>query len=486
MTTLLARAMGLVSLSCGVLAFVPGSTPVSLHWEATTQRQAELQRHAAATANTSPDSSRLQTLATDRFAIKCFHHIEFFCGDATNLAARFKWGLGMDAVARSDLSTGNSLHATYVIGSGDLRFAFTAPLSKALAEQVAPEAKAGDEVMMSGTAPPFPSFDASAAQSFFNRHGVAGRAIGIEAYQACLAGGGQAVMQPTTLTDAHGSATIAEVAAYGDVILRFISTLTHLLLRSLPPITSYTGPFLPGFSDWSDGEAKGDGAVAAGGLYRIDHAVGNVWDLQESLDKIQGMTGMHHFAEFTAEDVGTVESGLNSVVLASDNEMVLLPLNEPTYGTKRKSQIQTYLEHNEGPGLQHLALKTDDIFSTMSLMRERTSQGGFSFQAPPPPTYYKNLASRVPTLTPHQVEQIEELGLLADMDDQGTLLQVFTKPCCDRPTFFIEIIQRIGCELLPEEEGGEVLQKPGCGGFGKGNFKALFESIEKYEKELGV
>lgn len=229
---------------------------------------------------------------------------------------------------------------------------------------------------------------------------------------------------------------------------------------------------------------------------------------------------MHQFAEFTAEDVGTVDSGLNSMVLANNNEMVLLPVNEPTFGTKRKSQIQTYLEQNNGPGLQHLALKSDDIFATVRAMRAHGGgRGGFEFQKPASADYYRALPSRVGTdaLTPAQFAEVQELGLLVDRDDQGVLVQIFTKPLGDRPTVFIEVIQRIGCmrEMKKEEkdvggeletslgvtsaegdvggrgtaggDGGERMeQAAGCGGFGKGNFSELFKSIEQYEMTLKV
>ncbi|CAM9857834.1 unnamed protein product, partial [Discosporangium mesarthrocarpum] len=124
---------------------------------------------------------------------------------------------------------------------------------------------------------------------------------------------------------------------------------------------------------------------------------------------------------------------------------VLLPLNEPTYGTPRKSQIQTYLESNNGPGLQHLAVKTDDIFATLRDMKKRSHLGGFNFMARPASSYYQNLPERVPDLSKEQLRNIEELGLMADQDDQGILLQIFTHPVGDRPTFFLEVIPRIGC-----------------------------------------
>uniref|UniRef100_A0A7N1A5V6 4-hydroxyphenylpyruvate dioxygenase n=1 Tax=Kalanchoe fedtschenkoi TaxID=63787 RepID=A0A7N1A5V6_KALFE len=152
-------------------------------------------------------------------------------------------------------------------------------------------------------------------------------------------------------------------------------------------------------------------------------------------------------------------------------------------GTKRKSQIQTFLEHNEGPGVQHLALASEDIFKTLREMRKRSSVGGFDFMPSPPPTYYKNLKKRAgDVLTDEQIKECEELGILVDRDDQGTLLQIFTKPVGDRPTIFLEIIQRVGC--MVRDEGGESYQKAGCGGFGKGNFSELFKSIEEYEKTL--
>lgn len=219
------------------------------------------------------------------------------------------------------------------------------------------------------------------------------------------------------------------------------------------------------------------------GIRRLDHAVGNVPQLGPVIEYVKGFTGFHEFAEFTSEDVGTTESGLNSVVLASNDEMVLLPLNEPVYGTKRKSQIQTYLEHNEGAGVQHLALASENIFRTLREMRKRSGIGGFEFMPSPPPTYYRNLKSRAgDVLSDEQIKECEELGILVDRDDQGTLLQIFTKPVGDRPTIFIEIIQRVGCMI--KDDAGETYQKSGCGGFGKGNFSELFKSIEEYEKTL--
>jgi len=176
------------------------------------------------------------------------------------------------------------------------------------------------------------------------------------------------------------------------------------------------------------------------------------------------------------------------MVLASNNEMVLLPVNEPTFGTKRKSQIQTYLEQNDGPGVQHIALKTDDIFFTLRNMRQRSFRGGFDFMPAPCAGYYDRLRQRisVDALSEAQFEECKDLGILVDQDDQGVLLQIFTKPLGDRPTVFIEIIQRLGCMLPNKEDATKMQQAPGCGGFGKGNFSELFKSIEDYERTLDM
>lgn len=397
---------------------------------------------------------------TDRFPVRAFHHIEFWCSDATNVSFRFSHGLGMPLVSRSDLSTGNSAHASYLLRSGNLQFLFSAPYPSAAAA--------------AGTSPAasIPSFDAARCHRFAETHGLGVRAVAVlvdsaaEAFAASVANGARPAFPPTPLPGAQG-AEVAEVELYGDVVLRYIS---------LPADHHQHYSFLPGFEDDHDGAGKDLG------LRRLDHAVGNVPELGPVVEYIRRFTGFHEFAEFTAEDVGTAESGLNSVVLANNEETVLLPLNEPVEG-KRRSQIQTYLDHNLGPGLQHLALATDDAIATVRGMRARSRAGGFDFMPPPPPTYYHNLRKRAAdVLSEEQMAACEELGILVDRDDQGTLLQIFTKPVGDRPTIFLEIIQRIGC--MTEDQQGNIYQKGGCGGFGKGNFSELFKSIEEYEKAL--
>lgn len=399
---------------------------------------------------------------SDRFTVKRFHHVEFYCGDATNISRRFSWGLGMPIVAKSDLSTGNPVHASYLLRSGDLSFLFSSPYSSTTISATS--------LSLSS----IPTFSFSLYNSFITSHGVAVRAVALEvedavaAFHVSVSNGAKPSSPPSYL--GGDAAVISEVHLYGDVVLRYIS---------------YSNPsewfhFLPGFAAVG-GESSFQEMDY--GLRRLDHVVGNVPELAPAIEYVKKFTGFHEFAEFTAEDVGTSESGLNSVVLANNDETVLLPMNEPVHGTKRKSQIQTYLEHNEGAGVQHLALMSEDIFWTLREMRKRTGLGGFEFMPSPPPTYYENLRNRIgDVLTVEQIKECEELGILVDKDDQGTLLQIFTKPIGDRPTIFIEIIQRIGC--MTKDEEGKVYQKGGCGGFGKGNFSELFKSIEEYEKTL--
>ena len=155
-------------------------------------------------------------------------------------------------------------------------------------------------------------------------------------------------------------------------------------------------------------------------LRRLDHAVSNVPKLFEAVDYLCGVTGFHEFSEFTAEDVGTLDSGLNSMVLANNSEFILLPVNEPTFGTRRKSQIQTFLEANNGAGIQHLALLTDDVYATVAEMRKRTQVGGFDFMPAPGPEYYAKVEQRLGkgVVSPEDLARLEKLGLLIDKDDQ--------------------------------------------------------------------
>ncbi|XP_010053920.2 4-hydroxyphenylpyruvate dioxygenase [Eucalyptus grandis] len=407
---------------------------------------------------------------SDRFPVRCFHHVEFWCTDATNASHRFSWGLGMPIVAKSDLSTGNATHASYLCRSGDLCFLFTAPYSPSIATS---------EGLNPSSTASLPSFSYSACVAFAVKHGLAVRAIAIEvedadaAFHISVAQGARPVSSPVVL---DGTATIAEVHLYGDVVLRYVSYKTPTSDHDNSSPDSW---FLPRFKPTDEVSSF----PLDFGIRRLDHAPGNVPELGPAVSYVKRFTGFHELAEFTKDEVGTDESGLNSVMLANNNEMVILPMSEPVFGTKRRSQIQTFLDHNEGPGVQHLALMSEDIFRTLREMRKRSTVGGFEFMPPPPPTYYRNLKGRVgDVLTDEQIEECEELGIMVDRDDEGTLLQIFTKPVGDRPTLFLEIIQRLGCML--KDDHRKLYQKGGCGGFGKGNLSELFKSVEEYEKTL--
>ncbi|KAJ9707251.1 hypothetical protein PVL29_002303 [Vitis rotundifolia] len=218
---------------------------------------------------------------------------------------------------------------------------------------------------------------------------------------------------------------------------------------------------------------------------------------------LEAIKWFHELAEFMVEDGGTSESRLNSVVLACNNEIVLLLLNEPVFGIKRKNQIQTYLEHNEGAGMQHLVLMSDNICRTLREIRQRSGVGRFEFMPSPPSTYYRNMKKKAGDVpTNDQIKECEDLGILVNKNNQGTLLQIFTKPLGDRkelilleycwinwfclyllckPTIFIEIIQRLECMV---KDCWALSYKGGCGGFGKDNFSKLLISIEEYENTL--
>lgn len=398
-----------------------------------------------------------------------FHHVEFYCGDAKSTSKCWSLALGMPIVGETGQFTGNDQCVSYGLASGDVRFLLTAAYPPSHVQSSSSDSSSVDD-----KAPhPLPGFCQDQTHKLFAKHGVFARAVGIQvrdakaAFDASVSGGAKPVLEPTLVGE--DGCQIAEVELYGDVVLRYVSGVPK------------QGPFLPHLAP------SPPSSRPTFGLRRIDHAVGNVENLAKQLNYMTQFTGFHEFAEFTSEDVGTVDSGLNSVVLASDTEDVLLPINEPTDG-KRKSQIQTFLEQNQGAGLQHLALKTDDIIGTITEMRRAEEELGIGFELMKRPSdeYYRELPSRIgDQLSEIQYQQIEELGILADADDEGLLLQIFTKPIGDRPTFFFEIIQRVGCHYKPEHSDIE-LERPGCGGFGQGNFRELFKAIEEHEKTLKV
>lgn len=259
-----------------------------------------------------------------------FHHVEFYCGDAKSTAHRFSLALGMPCVGETGQSTGNDQCTSYGLVSGDFRLLMTAPYSQAMASQGG--APSPDDAAPS----PLPSFSSEQAHAFFQKHGLAARAIGLEvedaqdAFEKSVSKGATPVLEPTFVPTCQaqtekGSSLdgcyIAEVQLYDDVVLRYVSYPDGVEKEA-------NMPFLPHLAPCESSMSK----RPTYGIRRIDHAVGNVPNLLEAHNRVKGFTGFHEFAEFTAEDVGTVDSGLNSVVLASDSEQVLLPLNEPTSG----------------------------------------------------------------------------------------------------------------------------------------------------------
>jgi 4-hydroxyphenylpyruvate dioxygenase len=282
------------------------------------------------------------------------------------------------------------------------------------------------------------------------RHGDAVKDIALavpdatEAYRQAVQRGARGVAEPHWLSDANGRVELASIATYGDTVHTFVNR------------GEYAGAHLPGY-EALDGERDGVGLLA------IDHCVGNVelgrmnhW--VEFYEQVFGMTEMIHFSD---EDISTEYSALMSKVLTDGEGKIKFPINEPAEG-RRKSQIEEYLEFNGGPGVQHVALTTSDIVATVEALQER----GILFLTTPG-AYYEEVPGRVGEIAEDYAD-LRRLGILADRDDDGYLLQIFTKTAQDRPTLFFEVIERHGAR-----------------GFGDGNFKALFEAIEREQALRG-
>ncbi len=369
-----------------------------------------------------------QTLSTavdtaDVFPVLGLDHVRFAVGNARQAAHWYSSAFGMRVVAYRGPETGHPSLAEYVLESGSARFVVTG------------EVRAGTWV---------------GARVAARGDGVADLAIAVPDVDAAVAharaAGAQVIEEPHTDSDEHGSLRRAAIAAYGDV--------RHTLVDR----SGYTGPFAPGFV------TRGPLFPAGPRLFQaVDHAVGNVelGRMDEWVAFYHRVMGFRNMAEFVGEDIATEYSALMSKVVASGNHKVKFPLNEPAAGKKR-SQIDEFLEFHGGPGVQHIALATGDIVASVRAMRER----GVEFLATPD-SYYDTLADWVgDTRVP--VETLRELGILADRDEDGYLLQIFTRPVQDRPTVFFELIERHGSL-----------------GFGKGNFKALFEAIEREQERRG-
>jgi 4-hydroxyphenylpyruvate dioxygenase len=365
----------------------------------------------------------------DPFPVTGWDAVVWVVGNATQAALYYQLVWGMELVAYSGPETGNRDHHAYVLRSGAIRF-----------------------VLRGGVDPDSPLHD------HHRRHGdgIVDIALEVPDVDRCIAHaeaqGAAVVEEPHDVTDEHGTVRLAAIAAYGE-------TRHTLVDRS-----RYTGPYLPGFV------ARGSTVVRPAGspkrlFQALDHVVGNVelGRMDEWVDFYNRVMGFTNMAEFVGDDIATEYSALMSKVVASGNHRVKFPLNEPAMGKKR-SQIDEYLDFYRGPGAQHLALATNDILRTVDELRAR----GVEFLATPD-SYYTDPALRArigEVRVP--IEELQSRGILVDRDEDGYLLQIFTKPLGDRPTVFFELIERHGSL-----------------GFGKGNFQALFEAIEREQAKRG-
>jgi 4-hydroxyphenylpyruvate dioxygenase len=361
------------------------------------------------------------TTPQDAFPINGTDYIEFFVGNAKQSAMFYRAALGFRLVAYRGPETGVRDRASYLLEQGKIRLVLTSPLS--------PDGFVAEHVRKHGDGVRDLAFWVDDART---------------AYETAIERGATSVQEPTVHTDDHGEVVIAAIATYGDTI------------HSLVERKNYRGVFLPGFV-----EKTSPYNPAPVGLQYVDHCVGNVelGKMNEWVKFYERVLGFFNLLTFDDKDISTEYTSLMSKVMSNGNGRIKFPINEPAAG-KKKSQIEEYLDFYGGPGVQHIAVATDDILATVRELQAR----GVEFLRTPT-TYYEELQDRVGTID-EPVEELAELGILVDRDDEGYLLQIFTKPVQDRPTLFFEIIQRKGAK-----------------GFGKGNFKALFESIER-EQEL--
>jgi 4-hydroxyphenylpyruvate dioxygenase len=359
----------------------------------------------------------------DEMPLLGIDHVELYVGNARQAAYWFEHALGFRQTAYAGLETGIRDRASHVLEQGRIRIVLTSPLlgTSEIARHVAAH---GDGVKVIALAVP----DAEHAYRYAVRHGALG------------------VREPWEESDDGGTVRMATIATYGETLHTFIER------------DGYQGAFLPGF------DAAGAGPAAPEQLFAgIDHVVGNVelGRLNEWVSYYERVFGMTEMIHFTDRDISTEYSALMSKVMADGKGRVKFPINEPAEG-KRKSQIEEFLEYYGGAGAQHIALATTDIVGTVRALRER----GVRF-LDTPDSYYEELPGRVGEIDESH-DDLREHGILADRDDEGYLLQIFTETIGDRPTVFLEVIERHGAR-----------------GFGEGNFKALFEAIEREQERRG-
>jgi 4-hydroxyphenylpyruvate dioxygenase len=369
------------------------------------------------------DTIAVANEATDTFPINGTDFVEFFVGNAKQAAQYYRSAFGYQLLAYRGPETGIRDRASYLLTQDKVRLVLTSAL--------APDHPIADHV---------------------SRHGDGVRDIALwvddarEAFSLAVERGAKPAAEPTVLRDDEGEVVIAGIHTYGDTI------------HSLVERRNYRGAFLPGFRPV---ESRYNPPPV--GLQHVDHCVGNVelGRMNTWVKFYEDVMGFRNLISFDDKDISTEYSSLMSKVVASGNERIKFPINEPAQG-KKKSQIDEYLEFYGGPGVQHLAIATDNIIETVTALRDR----GVEFLRVPT-TYYADLQTRVGRID-EPVDTLADLGILVDRDPDGYLLQIFTKPVQDRPTLFYEIIQRKGARS-----------------FGKGNFKALFEAIEREQALRG-
>jgi 4-hydroxyphenylpyruvate dioxygenase len=350
-------------------------------------------------------------------------YIEFYVGNAKQAAHFYKTVFGFQSLAYSGPETGTKEKASYAIRQNKLTFVLTTPLrsGNAIADHIA---KHGD--------------------------GVKAIALKVEdatsAWEETTSRGGKSFLEPMTLTDGDGQLVMSGIHTYGDTV--------HLFIER----ENYHGVFMPGFRP-----SESTYNPAETGLLYVDHCVGNVgWNQMNPWVKFyEDVMGFRNILSFDDKDISTEYSALMSKVMSNGNGYVKFPINEPAEG-KKKSQVEEYLDFYDGEGVQHVAIATNDIVKTVTELQKR----GLEFLHIPS-TYYETVLDRVGHID-EDLEPLQRLGILVDRDDEGYLLQIFTKPVEDRPTLFFEIIQRKGAKS-----------------FGKGNFKALFEALEREQEARG-
>lgn len=361
------------------------------------------------------------TEGSNPLKLRSIHHVRIWAGNAKQAAYFYRNAMGFHQFAYAGLETGSRDVTSYALRQGKAVLVVSTPLTS--------EGPMVEHLCRHGDAVKDIAFHVGDADAAFH-----------EAVER----GARPVEEPHDESDENGTIRRAAIATYGDTI------------HSLISMKDYNGPFLPGFR-----EADAPGREA--GLLRIDHIVGNVelGKMNEWADFYARVCGFHRYINFDDKDISTEYSALMSIVMSDDSQSVKFPINEPAEG-RRRSQIQEYLDYNGGPGVQHIALQTKDIIATVTQLRAN----GVEFLEVPD-TYYEALPSRVGEIK-ESLDQIRKLKILVDRDEEGYLLQLFTKPVEDRPTVFYEIIQRAGSR-----------------GFGKGNFRALFEAIEAEQARRG-